>query len=75
MSINNFTTDILNKKLQPFVCKRIVEYLGVQEDELVSFVIDHLRSNKKPAEDLTKEMMMTLDEESELFVKKLWPNC
>ncbi|CAB5323553.1 unnamed protein product [Rhizophagus irregularis] len=25
-----------------------------------------------PAEDLTKEMMMTLDEESELFVKKLW---
>ncbi|CAB5374978.1 unnamed protein product [Rhizophagus irregularis] len=26
--------------------------------------------NKKPAEDLIREMMMTLDEESELFVKK-----
>ncbi|GET61193.1 hypothetical protein GLOIN_2v1779796 [Rhizophagus irregularis DAOM 181602=DAOM 197198] len=26
--------------------------------------------NKKPAEDLIKEMIMTLDEESELFVKK-----
>ncbi|PKY40211.1 hypothetical protein RhiirA4_394388 [Rhizophagus irregularis] len=37
--------NILSKKLQPFVSKRIVEYLGVQEDELVS-------------EDLTKEMMM-----------------
>ncbi|POG58552.1 hypothetical protein GLOIN_2v1729655, partial [Rhizophagus irregularis DAOM 181602=DAOM 197198] len=37
--------------------KKIVKYLGVQEDELVSFIIDHLR-NKKPAEDLTKEMMM-----------------
>ncbi|PKY51413.1 hypothetical protein RhiirA4_407421 [Rhizophagus irregularis] len=35
----------------------LIKYLGVQEDELVSFIIDHLR-NKKPAEDLTKEMMM-----------------
>ncbi|PKY35265.1 hypothetical protein RhiirB3_455839 [Rhizophagus irregularis] len=61
--------NILSKKLQPFVSKRIVEYLGVQEYELVSFGIDHLR-NKKSAEDLTKGMMMTLDEESELFVKK-----
>ncbi|POG59254.1 hypothetical protein GLOIN_2v1723542 [Rhizophagus irregularis DAOM 181602=DAOM 197198] len=61
--------NILSEKLQPFVSKRIVEYLGVQEYELVSFGIDHLR-NKKSAEDLTKGMMMTLDEESELFVKK-----
>ncbi|CAB4444146.1 unnamed protein product [Rhizophagus irregularis] len=61
--------NIPSKKLQPFVSKRIVEYLGVQEYELVSFGIDHLR-NKKSAEDLTKGMMMTLDEESELFVKK-----
>ncbi|RGB25767.1 hypothetical protein C1646_722917 [Rhizophagus diaphanus] len=44
-------------ELQPFVSKKIVEYLGIQEDELVSFIIDHLR-NKKPAEDLTKEMMV-----------------
>lgn len=63
--------NILSKKLQPFVSKKIVEYLGVQEDELVSFVIDHLR-NKKSAAELTKEMEMTLDEESELFVMKLW---
>ncbi|CAB4387429.1 unnamed protein product [Rhizophagus irregularis] len=62
--------NVLSKRLQPFVSKKIVEYLGVQEDELVSFVIDHLCSNKKPAEDLIREMMMTLDEESELFVKK-----
>ncbi|CAB4398041.1 unnamed protein product [Rhizophagus irregularis] len=29
--------NILGKKLQPFVSKRIVEYLGVQEDELVCY--------------------------------------
>ncbi|CAG8705095.1 466_t:CDS:2, partial [Funneliformis mosseae] len=63
--------NILNKKLQPFVSKKIVGYLGVQEDELVFFVMDHLR-NKKSAANLTKEMEMTLDEESELFVMKLW---
>ncbi|PKC06586.1 hypothetical protein RhiirA5_360105, partial [Rhizophagus irregularis] len=51
--------NILSKKLQPFVSKRIVEYLDVQEDELVSFGIDYLR-NKKSAEDLTKGMMMKL---------------
>ncbi|CAG8472344.1 10031_t:CDS:10 [Dentiscutata heterogama] len=63
--------NILNNKLQSFVSKKIVGYLGVQEDELVSFVMDHLR-NHKSAEQLTKEMEMTLDEESELFVMKLW---
>ncbi|KAG9297740.1 hypothetical protein G9A89_011255 [Geosiphon pyriformis] len=62
---------ILGKKLQPFVSKKIVGYLGVQEDELVYFVMEHLR-NRKSAAELTKEMEMTLDEESELFVKKLW---
>ncbi|CAJ0757184.1 23719_t:CDS:10 [Entrophospora sp. SA101] len=62
---------IIDKKLKPFVSKKIVEYLGVQEDELVSFVMDHLRS-KKSASQLIKEMEMTLDEESELFVMKLW---
>ncbi|CAG8453572.1 8947_t:CDS:10 [Cetraspora pellucida] len=63
--------NILNNKLRSFVSKKIVGYLGVQEDELVSFVMDHLRNNKSAAQ-LTKEMEMTLDEESELFVMKLW---
>ncbi|CAG8544550.1 5538_t:CDS:10 [Dentiscutata erythropus] len=49
--------NILNNKLQSFVSKKIVGYLGVQEDELVSFVMDHLR-NHKSAEQLTKEMEM-----------------
>ncbi|CAG8528735.1 4327_t:CDS:2 [Diversispora eburnea] len=62
---------ILDNKLRPFVSKKIVGYLGVQEDELVSFVTDHLRNNKSAAQ-LTKEMEVTLDEESELFVMKLW---
>ncbi|CAG8723467.1 10267_t:CDS:2, partial [Acaulospora colombiana] len=48
---------ILDKKLRPFVNKKIVGFLGVQEDELVSFVMDHLRNNKSAAQ-LTKEMEM-----------------
>jgi hypothetical protein len=47
----------LAKSLQPFVSKKIVDYLGVREDELVSFVIDHLRVKKSAAE-LTKETEM-----------------
>ncbi|POG57781.1 hypothetical protein GLOIN_2v1736813 [Rhizophagus irregularis DAOM 181602=DAOM 197198] len=34
--------------------------LASKQDELFSFVIDHLCSNKKPAEDLIKEMIMKL---------------
>ncbi|PKC52272.1 hypothetical protein RhiirA1_481887 [Rhizophagus irregularis] len=49
--------NIFNKKLQLFVSKKIVEYLNVQEDELVSFIIDHL-CNKKSTENLTKKMII-----------------
>ncbi|CAG8462042.1 2196_t:CDS:10 [Paraglomus occultum] len=63
--------NILNKKLQPFVSKKIVHYLGEQEDELESFVMDQLR-RRRPADELTKEMETTLDEDAEIFVMKLW---
>ncbi|KAG0130141.1 hypothetical protein HOY82DRAFT_504948 [Tuber indicum] len=62
---------ILNEKLQPFVEKKIVEYLGVQEQELINFVLDHIRK-RGTAGDLVKELEMALDEDSETLVKKVW---
>lgn len=41
---------IITDKLRPFVEKKIVEYLGVQEQLLVEVVEDHLRGRKKPQE-------------------------
>jgi hypothetical protein len=41
---------IIVEKLRPFVEKKIVEYLGVQEQLLVEVVEDHVRGRKKPGE-------------------------
>ena len=41
---------ILKEKLQPFVEKKIVEYLGVQEQMLVEVVEEHIRKRGKPAD-------------------------
>lgn len=41
---------IIEERLRPFVEKKIVEYLGVQEDMLVDVVVSALRAKKKPDE-------------------------
>ncbi|KAL7268134.1 hypothetical protein RUND412_009254 [Rhizina undulata] len=62
---------ILKEKLQPFIEKKIVEYLGVQDQELVTFVLEHIRKRGEP-EGLLGELEMTLDEDAEPFVRKVW---
>jgi len=41
---------VIVEKLRPFVEKKIVEYLGVQEQLLVEVVEDHVRSRGKPGD-------------------------
>jgi hypothetical protein len=43
------------EKLRPFVEKKIVEYLGVQEQLLVEVVEEHLRTRGKP-QDLVEQL-------------------
>lgn len=61
---------IIRDKLRPFVEKKVVEYLGVQEQFLVEVVEDHLRQHGR-AEALVDELQEALDEAEDL-VKKLW---
>ncbi|TLD03898.1 hypothetical protein PgNI_11298 [Pyricularia grisea] len=62
---------IIQEKLRPFVEKKVVEYLGVQEEILVNVVVDHLRKHSKPQE-LVEELEGPLDEDGEDLIKKLW---
>ncbi|KAK0714715.1 hypothetical protein B0H67DRAFT_609757 [Lasiosphaeris hirsuta] len=62
---------VLREKLRPFVEKKVVEYLGVQEQFLVDVVDEHLRKHLKPA-DLVETLSEALDEDAEDLVKKLW---
>ncbi|KAH6685878.1 hypothetical protein F5X68DRAFT_209454 [Plectosphaerella plurivora] len=62
---------VIREKLRPFVEKKIVEYLGVQEELLVEVVEEHLRKHGKP-DALVEELTGALDDEAEDMVKKLW---
>ncbi|POR32374.1 Uncharacterized protein TPAR_07417 [Tolypocladium paradoxum] len=62
---------IVRERLRPFVEKKIVEYLGVQEEMLVETVEEHLRKHGG-AGGLVEELEGALDDEAEDLVKKLW---
>ncbi|KAL3467071.1 hypothetical protein BJX64DRAFT_189756 [Aspergillus heterothallicus] len=62
---------VVSDQLKPFVEKKIVEYLGVQEQMLVDVVEEHVRKHGNPQE-LVEQLEEALDEEAEVLVKKLW---
>ncbi|KAH8586835.1 hypothetical protein B0O99DRAFT_602157 [Bisporella sp. PMI_857] len=62
---------VIVEKLRPFVEKKIVEYLGVQEQMLIEVVEDHIRGRGKPGE-LVELLEGALEDEAEVLVKKLW---
>lgn len=62
---------IITEKLRPFIEKKVVEYLGVQEQLLVDVVEEHLRKHAKPAE-LAEELEGPLEDDAIDLVKKLW---
>ncbi|KAF9432780.1 hypothetical protein BGZ76_010328 [Entomortierella beljakovae] len=62
---------ILSGKIRPFASKKVVELLGVQEDELTNFVVEHIRQ-KKPPQELVDELRNALDEDADVLVMKIW---
>ena len=51
---------VIREKLRPFVEKKLVEYLGVQEQLLIEVVEEHLRKHNKPSE-LVEELAEVRD--------------
>ena len=62
---------IIVDQLKPFVEKKIMEYLGVQEEMLVDVVEEHIRKRGSPA-DLVEELEGPMEQEAESMVRKLW---
>jgi len=68
----NFIDEVLLKeKVIPFVGKKIKEYFGEEEKELVDFIVDYIKKHKT-AEQLYNELKPALDEEAEVFVMIIW---
>ncbi|GAA96851.1 uncharacterized protein L969DRAFT_94885 [Mixia osmundae IAM 14324] len=59
------------EKLGAFVIRKTVEYLGVEDDDLVSAVVEHVKAHKA-AQALTDEFEDILGEEAAEFVMKIY---
>eukprot|EP01029_Cantina_marsupialis_P020249 TRINITY_DN473_c9_g1_i1.p1 TRINITY_DN473_c9_g1~~TRINITY_DN473_c9_g1_i1.p1 ORF type:complete len:813 (-),score=277.20 TRINITY_DN473_c9_g1_i1:78-2516(-) len=63
--------NLIERKMKPWVSKKIAEYLGEEEPTMISFILEQLNENTKPKEVL-KELKLVLDDDSEVFMSKLW---
>eukprot|EP00005_Dracoamoeba_jomungandri_P008783 CAMPEP_0174275112 /NCGR_PEP_ID=MMETSP0439-20130205/59651_1 /TAXON_ID=0 /ORGANISM="Stereomyxa ramosa, Strain Chinc5" /LENGTH=587 /DNA_ID=CAMNT_0015367191 /DNA_START=8 /DNA_END=1771 /DNA_ORIENTATION=+ len=64
-------SNIVTKRMKPWVTKKIVEYLGEEEPSLINFIVRLMSNHNNPQEILT-HLAYVLDEEAEVFVIKLW---
>ncbi|KAF9089268.1 hypothetical protein BGX23_006825 [Mortierella sp. AD031] len=62
---------ILQEKILPFANKIVVELLGVQEDTLTKYLVDHIQQ-RKPPQDLVVELRGALDNDADVLVERVW---
>jgi hypothetical protein len=67
----SLTLDLVNEQIRPFLEKKILDYLGVQEDFLVDEIVQGILSQKKP-DVMEEELSLPLEDEAGVLVKKLW---
>ncbi|EMC93203.1 hypothetical protein BAUCODRAFT_36871 [Baudoinia panamericana UAMH 10762] len=66
------TPKVLEEQIRPLVVKRVVDYLGVQEDMLVDVVVSGL-DGKRGAREIVEEVEPVMGrEEAEGLVRKVW---
>lgn len=63
--------NIIEKKLRPWVKKKVTEYLGAEESGMIDFIIRKVNAHTTP-KDLLAELEGFLDEEAENFTLKMW---
>ncbi|VDP05172.1 unnamed protein product [Soboliphyme baturini] len=67
----DWTYNLIEKRLKPWVVKKIVEYIGEEEPSLVDFICQKVDEKASP-QSILDDVSMVLDEEASVFVVKLW---
>ncbi|EGF77204.1 hypothetical protein BATDEDRAFT_91920 [Batrachochytrium dendrobatidis JAM81] len=62
---------IVDVKLRPFLKRKIVEYVGDEETDLTEFILEKIKKQDS-AQSVLEELEAVLDDETEVFVMKLW---
>lgn len=63
--------NIIEKKLRPWVKKKVTEYLGAEEQGMIEFIMRKVTAHTSP-EVILRELEGFLDEEAENFTLKMW---
>lgn len=62
---------ITEKRMRPWVSKKITEYLGEEEKTLIDFIMNKITAHTPP-EEMLSALSPILDEEAPIFVVKMW---
>ncbi|ELT96574.1 hypothetical protein CAPTEDRAFT_219854 [Capitella teleta] len=62
---------LMAKRIKPWVNKKIVEYIGEEEQSLSDFICQKVMQHSTPL-NVLQDISMVLDEEAEVFVVKMW---
>ncbi|KAF1832701.1 hypothetical protein BDW02DRAFT_599741 [Decorospora gaudefroyi] len=61
----------IDKDLRPWAAVKVLEALGLQDEDLVDAIVNHLKKRGGP-QSLVENLEIALDEEAVSLVKKLW---
>lgn len=62
---------LMEKRIRPWVNKKIAEYIGEPEPSLTDFICSKVLAGNEPKV-ILEDVQMVLDEEAEVFVVKMW---
>lgn len=62
---------LMEKRIRPWVNKKIAEYIGEPEPTLTDFICSKVLAGSSPKA-ILDDVQMVLDEEAEVFVVKMW---
>ena len=62
---------LMEKRIRPWVSKKIAEYIGEPEPSLTDFICSKVLAGSEPKA-ILEDVQMVLDEEAEVFVVKMW---
>ncbi|VVD03807.1 unnamed protein product, partial [Leptidea sinapis] len=71
LDTDQIDNNLMEKKIRPWINKKIIEYIGEPEPTLVDFICSKVLAGSAP-QGILDDVQMVLDEEAEVFVVKMW---
>ncbi|CAI5451869.1 unnamed protein product [Caenorhabditis angaria] len=62
---------VMETRIKPWVTKKVQEFLGEEETQLVDFICEKIEARSSP-EQILKDIAMIIDDDADQFVVKMW---